>query len=99
MGYTGMQGSAVSDGASGSNRALFAAGSCSISAMSAAVVTQPMDVLKTRMQAHQLVHSTKEGFVLRKPARAFATLSSVYKIAGFRGLWTGCLARVVGAGA
>merc|ERR1711988_619547 len=82
-----------------SNQALVSAGLGSISAVIAALLTQPMDVLKTKIQVHQLVQSTKEGYRLFKRAKIVPTLSDIYKSAGFRGLWAGCLARAVSAGA
>merc|ERR1711974_369611 len=61
----------------------------------AAVLTQPFDVIKTRMQVHQLMHSGKDGYRKVKIPRLFATVGEIYKVAGVSGFWTGCLARTI----
>lgn len=70
-----------------------------VSAIVASVVTQPLDVVKTRMQVHQLVRTDQQGFHKISPARFFKTLRQTKDIAGVKGLWTGCLARSLRAGA
>lgn len=70
-----------------------------VSAILASVVTQPLDVVKTRMQVHQLVRTDHQGFHKITPARFFKTLKQTKDIAGLKGLWTGCLARSLRAGA
>lgn len=65
----------------------------SASAVVASLATQPLDVVKTRMQAHQLVRSGEDGYRMMKHARFFATIQEVWKAAGLRGLWAGALPR------
>mmetsp|Transcript_136918 Transcript_136918/g.425401 ORF Transcript_136918/g.425401 Transcript_136918/m.425401 type:complete len:333 (-) Transcript_136918:125-1123(-) len=75
------------------------AGLASASSAFAAVVTQPLDVVKTKMQVHQLVRSNKEGYKKVQVARFFRTLREVHAAAGLRGLWAGGLARSLSAAA
>jgi len=75
------------------------AGLASASAALAAVVTQPLDVVKTRMQVHQLVRSNKEGYKKVQVARFFKTLRETHAAVGIKGLWTGGLARTLSAAA
>lgn len=75
------------------------AGCASASAALAAFATQPLDAVKTRMQAHQLVRSNKDGYKKVQVARFFRTLRELHAAAGIRGLWTGGLARTLSAAA
>lgn len=73
------------------------AGCASASAALAAVVTQPLDVVKTRMQVHQLVRSNKDGYKKVQVARFFKTFRATHAAVGIAGLWTGGLARTLSA--
>ncbi|CAE8623730.1 unnamed protein product [Polarella glacialis] len=80
-------------------RAMAAAGIGSVCAVTAAIATQPFDVVKTKMQIHQMMHTNRDGFRRQKVARFLATLKETFKATGWRGLWTGCGPRVVVAAA
>lgn len=68
-------------------------------AAAAAVVSQPFDVVKTKMQLNQQVLTDGEGYRRVRIARFFKTLSDTFRIAGLRGLWTGVLPRTICAAA
>lgn len=97
--YTGLQrallGSDPGDSAGNVGIQLAALGSASGAV--AAAVTQPLDVVKTRMQVHQLVQPHRSGYTNLVPARFFRTLRDVHKMVGLGGLWTGVTARVLKA--
>lgn len=59
----------------------------------AAGLTQPFDVLKTRMQVHRRVRSDHSGYTRVTIAGVVPTLQEVYKMAGVRGFWAGGFAR------
>jgi len=69
----------------------------SASAATAAMLTQPFDVVKTRMQIHQQVRSDNEGNRRAKIARVSQTFRDVYKIGGLPAFWTGGVHRVLSA--
>jgi len=69
------------------------------SAVIAAIATQPLDVVKTKMQTHQILSSHKAGYVRAANAGFFATLRLVRKPAGVAGLWAGGLPRALRAAA
>eukprot|EP00927_Polykrikos_kofoidii_P057148 TRINITY_DN51259_c0_g1_i1.p1 TRINITY_DN51259_c0_g1~~TRINITY_DN51259_c0_g1_i1.p1 ORF type:complete len:344 (-),score=34.38 TRINITY_DN51259_c0_g1_i1:74-1105(-) len=77
--------------------ALRCAALASVGAAAAAIVSQPFDVVKTRMQVHQVTRSDKSGFKKVSTARVSATFIEAYKVAGVRGLWVGGLARTLKA--
>merc|ERR1740123_1474579 len=79
--------------------ALQLAGIASGSAAFAAAVTQPLDIVKTKMQVHQLIKSNKEGYRKVKTARFFQTFRETYAAGGVAGLWTGGAARTLSAAA
>jgi len=68
---------------------------CSATAAIAAFVSQPFDVVKTRMQVKERVQSDKEGYRRVRIARVSGTLFETYTMAGIRGLWTGGVARTL----
>merc|ERR1712113_942794 len=76
---------------------MHASGFASVSAAAAAVATQPLDVVKTKMQTHQLVRSAEGGFTRMKVARWRPIIAETLKIAGVSGLWVGCLPRALRA--
>lgn len=65
----------------------------------AAGLTQPFDVVKTRMQVHQQVRSDHSGYRKVTIARVVPTLKEVYSMAGVMGFWAGGLARGLRAAA
>lgn len=67
-------------------------------AVAAAVATQPFDVVKTRMQVHQLVRSEKAGWRKVTIARVAAKFSETHAAVGVRGFWIGGCARALKAG-
>mmetsp|Transcript_89574 Transcript_89574/g.172404 ORF Transcript_89574/g.172404 Transcript_89574/m.172404 type:complete len:342 (+) Transcript_89574:30-1055(+) len=69
----------------------------SASAATAAMLTQPFDVVKTRMQIHEQVRSDKEGYRRSKLARVSQTFRDVYKMGGLPAFWTGGVHRVLSA--
>eukprot|EP00438_Fugacium_kawagutii_P026187 Skav211361 [mRNA] locus=scaffold677:379366:390505:- [translate_table: standard] len=75
-------------------RAMMCAGISSVCAASAALITQPMDVVKTRMQVHRMV-THHEGWTYFKAPRFWRTVREIRSTAGFRGFWVGATARVV----
>merc|ERR1739845_296122 len=64
----------------------------------AAALTQPFDVVKTRMQTHQMVLTDKRGYRKVTIPRVSRTFKEVFNIGGVRALWTGGLARCTRAG-
>lgn len=70
------------------------AGFAAAAAAVAAAVTQPLDVIKTRMQVNQMVTSGQDGYRKVRISRFFTTLSATYGAAGIAGFWTGGLARI-----
>lgn len=73
------------------------AGVASLCGAAAAAVTHPLDVIKTRMQAHELVKSDKDGFRKVIIPRFFVTAGKVWKAGGVLAFFTGSLPRVFGA--
>jgi len=69
----------------------------SVCGAGAALATQPFDVVKTKMQAHQLIKSDRSGYRKVTVPRVTATFQEVYAMAGVRGLFTGSLARMLSA--
>eukprot|EP00418_Pyrodinium_bahamense_P084381 CAMPEP_0179071174 /NCGR_PEP_ID=MMETSP0796-20121207/31397_1 /TAXON_ID=73915 /ORGANISM="Pyrodinium bahamense, Strain pbaha01" /LENGTH=366 /DNA_ID=CAMNT_0020768283 /DNA_START=1 /DNA_END=1099 /DNA_ORIENTATION=- len=67
----------------------------STSAIVAAVVTQPLDLVKTKMQVHQLVRSNQDGYKKVNVARFFKTFWETHRAVGVAGLWTGGLPRII----
>lgn len=59
----------------------------------ASVLTQPLDVVKTRMQVHRQIQSDRSGYRKVTIARVFPTFRDVYNLAGVRGFWVGGIAR------
>lgn len=80
-------------------RALTSAGISSACAAAAAVATQPLDVVKTKMQTYQMISSNKEGFRRKKVQRFYKTIRDVYGAVGWRGFWLGVAPRTVCAAA
>ncbi|CAE7540314.1 mcfH, partial [Symbiodinium pilosum] len=78
-------------------RALQSASISSACAAGAALITQPMDVVKTKMQIHRMLTSRDDGFRRVKVARFFATLRETYQATGLRGLWVGGTPRIASA--
>lgn len=76
-------------------RALSCAGISSVCAAAAALLTQPMDVVKTRMQIHSVITSGKSGYKYYKVPRFWRTLREMISTAGWRSLWVGSTARVL----
>mmetsp|Transcript_66798 Transcript_66798/g.157316 ORF Transcript_66798/g.157316 Transcript_66798/m.157316 type:complete len:326 (+) Transcript_66798:22-999(+) len=76
-------------------RALQSAGIGAACAAGSAVVTQPMDVVKTKMQIHQMMTSRSDGYKKVKIARFLATFREVHQAAGWRGLLVGSSPRLV----
>mmetsp|Transcript_10234 Transcript_10234/g.22637 ORF Transcript_10234/g.22637 Transcript_10234/m.22637 type:complete len:321 (-) Transcript_10234:174-1136(-) len=74
------------------------AGVACLSGIASTVLTQPADVVKTRMQAHQLMVSGEDGYRKVKVVRYFETLAATYKAAGLRGLWVGTVPRALRGG-
>uniref|UniRef100_A0A7S1AMA3 Mitochondrial carrier protein n=1 Tax=Noctiluca scintillans TaxID=2966 RepID=A0A7S1AMA3_NOCSC len=90
--YQGIIAETDTDGAGPT--ALVAAAVGAASAALASVVTQPVDVIKTKMQVHHAVRSSQRGFKQVSFATFRNTLSDL-AACGVRGFWTGCAARVV----
>ncbi|CAE7192694.1 BFAR [Symbiodinium natans] len=74
-------------------------GRSEVCAAGAAIVTQPMDVVKTKMQIHRMMTSRDDGFRRVKVARFFATFRETHQATGLRGLWAGGSARLCMAAA
>ncbi|CAK9073457.1 Hypothetical protein SCF082_LOCUS35961 [Durusdinium trenchii] len=80
-------------------RAMTCAAISGVCAAGSALVTQPFDVVKTRMQIHCMVTSdAKSGYRYFKVARVGKTFRETMAMAGWRGLWVGSMARVVQMG-
>ncbi|CAE7485668.1 BFAR [Symbiodinium necroappetens] len=77
------------DAAAMRQRAVQSAFVSSVCAMGAAIVTQPLDMVKTKMQIHRMMTSRDDGFRRVKVARFAATLRETYQATGWRGLWAG----------
>jgi solute carrier family 25 protein 39/40 len=60
-----------------------------------AFMTQPMDVVKTRMQTLQMVTYQKSGFAKMTHPKVIRTVKEVFAIGGLRAFWSGGTARVV----
>eukprot|EP00933_Yihiella_yeosuensis_P082310 TRINITY_DN96153_c0_g1_i1.p1 TRINITY_DN96153_c0_g1~~TRINITY_DN96153_c0_g1_i1.p1 ORF type:complete len:340 (-),score=56.63 TRINITY_DN96153_c0_g1_i1:34-1053(-) len=79
-------------------RALQSAGIASVAAIAASLVTQPLDVVKTKMQVQNMNFTNKEGYRRVKVARFFKTCKETFGMAGARGLMAGALPRAISAG-
>ena len=75
-------------------RAVTSAEISSVCAAAAALVTQPMDVVKTRMQIFCMKTHAKNGYTYYKVARVGKTLRETISIGGWRSLYVGTVARV-----
>eukprot|EP00930_Biecheleria_cincta_P008050 TRINITY_DN109392_c0_g1_i1.p1 TRINITY_DN109392_c0_g1~~TRINITY_DN109392_c0_g1_i1.p1 ORF type:complete len:330 (+),score=50.06 TRINITY_DN109392_c0_g1_i1:172-1161(+) len=83
------------DPAAARKRALQSAGISSVCAAVAAVATQPLDVIKTKMQTYRMITSNREGFRRKKVQRFFKTIRDIYSALGWRGFWLGVAPRMV----
>jgi len=68
-------------------------------AAAAALATQPFDVVKTKMQTHQMITSDKAGYKKQKVMRFSKVLRATFRESGWRSLWVGGTARAVLAAA
>jgi len=69
------------------------AGIGAVCAVAATAVTQPFDVVKTKMQVHEQAFSGKGGYRIVKIRRVWKTFREVYSAGGIRCFWTGWLPR------
>eukprot|EP00747_Dinoflagellata_sp_TGD_P206766 gnl/TRDRNA2_/TRDRNA2_80433_c0_seq1.p1 gnl/TRDRNA2_/TRDRNA2_80433_c0~~gnl/TRDRNA2_/TRDRNA2_80433_c0_seq1.p1 ORF type:complete len:333 (+),score=55.01 gnl/TRDRNA2_/TRDRNA2_80433_c0_seq1:109-1107(+) len=99
--YIGLQRAVVGSSEAGQAErgpipALWNCGFGAVSAAFAAAVTQPFDIVKTKIQVHELAFTSKTtGYKTVKKANVLPTCKEVYNMAGITGFWTGCLPRVL----
>merc|ERR1711924_444310 len=67
----------------------------SVCGAGAALATQPFDVVKTKMQVHQLIKTDRSGYRKVTVPRVSTTFREVFNSAGVRGFYAGGLARML----